>query len=232
MADKAKHGWDKFDEKASVPTPTHKTAKKFGIGRSYGVCVIGTAVWAFIQFVILLLISFGLADNDLWWLTACTNSVKFASVLVFALGLFLVWANATENRKQVACNIISITSLLTIVSAFLRLFFRRASYGGLNSFGFVLIFIMVGLMLLNYRKKPPYIERLWKYSGVTATFCFVTAAFLLLMLFSMQLLSYSFFQKLFLLTFYGAEGIELISVVMLFVYYLARKRLVREKPID
>ena len=92
------------------------------------------------------------------------------------------------------------------------------------------IFVMIGLMLLNYRKKPPLIEKLWSFSGVIATFCFITSALMFIMLFAMQLLSFSFFQKLFLVSFYGSEGLELITLAMLAVYYLSRKRLVRAKP--
>lgn len=230
MSDITKHGWDKFDEKATVPTPKHERAKKFGIGRSYVVCVCGAAIWAFVQFAILLMISFGLADNDFWWLTALSNSLKFASMVVFAVGLFLLWVNASPERKQVSCCIISVTTLLTVVCAFLRLFLKRASYGGLNTVGMAVIFIMIGLMLLNYRKKPPLVEKLWSYSGVTATVCFVTSALMFIMLFAMQLLPFSFFQKVFLISFYGSEGLELISLAMLAVYYLSRKRLVRSKP--
>lgn len=230
MADTIKHGWDKFDEKATVPTPKHERAKKFGIGKSYTVCFLGAAIWAFIQFAILLMISFGLADNDFWWLTAVSNSLKFASVLVFAFGLFLLWVNASPSRKQVSCNIIAVTAFVTVVCSFLRLFLKRASYGGLNTAGMAVIFIMIGLMLLNYRKKPPLVEKLWSFSGVTATSCFVTSSLMFIMLFSMQLLPFSFFQKVFLISFYGSEGFELITLVMLAVYYTSRKRLVRSKP--
>ena len=230
MPDNKRHGWDKFDEGASVNAPKHTKAKRFGIGRSYSVCIIGSSVWAFVQFAVLLTVSFGIADGDFWWITVLTNSLKWVGMVILALGLYALWANVSPARKQVACNIIALTTVITVLCSVLRIIFRKASYGGFNSAGTAVLFIMFALMILNYRKKPPFVEKLWSYSGVTATVCFVTAVLKFIMIFTMQLLSYSFFQKAFLICFYGSEGFEIVSAVMIAVYYISRKRLVRVRP--
>ncbi len=229
MSDSKKHGWDKFEAGATVDAPRVKHAKKFGIGKSYAVCILGATVWAFVQFASLLLVSFGIADGDFWFLSVITSSLKFAAMAVLALGLFLTWHNVTPEKRQPLGRILPIIILIVIAMSVFRLVVRRASYGGFNTIGIALILILLAVMLLNYRKKPPYVENLWKYAGVTAVFCEITAVLMVVMFMSMQILDFKAVQWVFTFAFYGSTGFEVISAGMLAVYYLGRKRLVRTR---
>ena len=210
--------------------PKYTRVKRFGIGRSYSVCVVGASVWAFVQFVSILLVSFGLADGNLWWLTTLVNCLKFAAMLVFAVGVFCIYHNVAPEKKQVSGIVLFGTTVFTVICSLLRLFLLKACYGGFNTFGKSLVLVVIAVMLINYRKKPPYVENLWKYAGITATFCYIAAVLMALMLFSLQLIEYTFAQYVYTFTFYVSEGCEVIVVTMLVVYYLGRKRLVRARP--
>ncbi len=223
-----KRGWDKYDSSAAISAPKLSKLGRFGLKRSYTLCVAGCAGWAMVQFVGLLLVSFGLAEGDLWWLTVTVNCIKWAFMLVFAAGLFLVWHNASAEKKQPLCRVIPFVFAFCVACSLFRIFVAKASYGGFNTVGKAFALVLVGIMLVNYRKKPPYIPNLWKYAGVSAALCYISAGLMVIMFMSMQILDFTFMQYVFALSFYGAEGAEVIAVTSLAVYYVLRRRLVRE----
>ena len=223
-----KRGWDKYDSGAAISAPKLSRLGRFGLKRSYNVCIAGSSGWAIVQFVSLILVSFGLAEGDLWWLTVTLNCVKWVFMLVFGAGLFLIWHNASDLKKQPLCRVIPFVLLFTVFCSAFRIFVARASYGGFNTAGKAVTLILVAIMLINYRKKPPLILNLWKYAGVSAAFCFVSAGLMFVMFMSMQILEFTLMQYIFTFSFYGSEGFEIIAVSVLAVYYIFRRKLVRE----
>ena len=49
-----KRGWDKYDSSAAISAPKLSKLGRFGLKRSYTLCVAGCAGWAMVQFVGLL----------------------------------------------------------------------------------------------------------------------------------------------------------------------------------
>ncbi len=221
-----KRGWDRFEEKKKTKEKTVK--KRMGLGRSYTFCIAGGALWALMQLGSILLTAFGLAQAFLW-LTVSFNALKFAGMLLFALGLFFVRRNAAPERRQPLGSAMIWLAGFTVAASVFRIVVLEAFYGGFNTAGKAVYLALCGLMLAEYRKKPPFMEKMWKLAGATAGVCYTAAGLMGVMLVSLQLLGYSFFQYVFTVSFYGAEGLELIAVVMLAIYYAERKRLVRKK---